>query len=70
MLEVIINDELRIPLLYIENIESGKFNGTIGIRNHKSATTFGKHADHFKEVSTVPYMKFSTPMVYSGDKQI
>jgi hypothetical protein len=78
ILEVTINGKFKVPLLYVKNIESGDFNGDIEVEKYHSSGTFGKKLNRrgkdkqFVSLNyiKIPYMIFSTPLVYEGPKQI
>lgn len=69
ILEVIINGQLTIPLLYVNNIESGEIDGTFEIV-YTTAQEFGVHIDHMAKIPSIRHMNISPVIVYSGETQI
>lgn len=69
ILEVTINGQLTIPLLYVNDVESGEINGTFEIV-YTTAQEFGVHTDHMTKIPNRRHMSISPVIVYSGETQI
>lgn len=59
---------IKIPLLYVNNIESGEIQGDIEINTHRDPNAFGNHIDEIVPVTVPPHMQKSAPMVLNMGK--
>ena len=69
ILEVTINGQLTIPLLYVNDVESGEIDDRFEIV-YTTAQEFGVHIDHMTEIPKRRHMSISPVIVYSGETQI
>lgn len=69
ILEVTINGQLTIPLLYVNDVESGEIDGKFEIV-YTTAQEFGVHTDHMVKIPNARHMSISPVIVYSGETQI
>lgn len=68
ILEVTINGQLTIPLLRVNDVESGEIEGFEIV--YTTAQEFGVHIDHMTKIPNRRHMSISPVMVYSGETQI
>lgn len=57
------DDIIKIPLLYVNNIESGEVFGNIEINVYRNSKAFGNHIDEMVPVTVPPHMQKSAPRV-------
>lgn len=69
ILEVTINGQFTIPLLYVNDVESGETNGKFEMA-YTTAQEFGVHIDHMTKIPNRRHMSISPVIVYSGETQM
>lgn len=62
------NEIIKIPLLYVNNIESGEIQGDIEIDVHRNSKAFGNHIDEMVPVTVPSHMQKSAPRVLNIGK--
>lgn len=67
ILEVTINGQLTIPLLRVNDVESGEIEGFEIV--YTTAQEFGVHTDHMTKIPNRRHMSISPVIVYSGETQ-